>query len=734
YATYNGQPLGSSNIAGEIVNIYQNLLGETVTASNPGVQYWAGQSVYDGGSLSIGQITADIYKAVESIPTTASSHGYTETMSNKILGYYNEAQALFIGLFDKPANESGLTYWETQLAANQAGALNAISNYATYNGQPLGSSNIAGEIVNIYQNLLGETVTASNPGVQYWAGLSIYGNSSGTVGAMSIGQITAAIYGAVENNSANASYQAMNHRINGHNYITMFNWTLGNITNSLANQDVYTLTASDTGHTFASGSLSDTLVIPLDYMNSSLGLAGNSAYFTFQGDTSGHNAVDINYDPVYTSNISYYLENATNFQILDFNYSQADYSNLYSSPLDLSTINSGFNTFILDDPYNTGTNGSYTDYAFTGATSNDTFVVQATSMELDIYGSANGNVNTANVIMDGGVGLGMLVFSPSSTGVPAPTVNIDSVGSTLNTIQAMGDMMVTGNNLTGSFTLNVYGSDALSIGTASYPSYTASNNVDNGIELQDGSTLTIAGHSSSSNLTAYIYENSPTITSGVTVNAAGFAGTLSLIETQFQNPSPDNFILGSGTDSVATNNVNASVTVGSGTDTIISNAAYSADSSAYAGQSSLNTTPGQITTIQGNILAGDSITFGTPLGIDPANWQIYPGLLASGTPSPGTGVTISSLTQYNESGAASATAAITAVIAALEAPWDANSPQPVSAAGLLDYAGWFTYGGNTYIVNSDQGQNQVIELVGAYNLSSATYSNTTTATITNITH
>ncbi|MHB8232717.1 MAG: hypothetical protein ACYDDB_07445, partial [bacterium] len=184
YATYNGQPLNSSNIAPEIVNIYQNLLGETVTASNPGVQYWAGQSVYDGGSLSIGQITADIYNVVENIPTTSSNYGtYTEKMDNHILNYYNEAQSLYIGLFNATANESGLTYWETQLAANPTGALNAISNYATYNGQPLGSSNIASEIVNIYQNLLGETVTASNPGVQYWAGQSVYDG-----GSLSIGQ------------------------------------------------------------------------------------------------------------------------------------------------------------------------------------------------------------------------------------------------------------------------------------------------------------------------------------------------------------------------------------------------------------------------------------------------------------------------------------------------------------------------------------------------------------------
>ena len=647
-------------------------------------------------------------------------------------GNFNETQALYMGMFNAPqaSNSGGLSYWENYLASDSNGALSAISGFVTYNGQALSSSNIGNEINNIYENLFG--VSASSGGIAYWSG-----QWTGDGGTMSIGQIAGAIYSAVENLSAsNSYYENMNNKIQGDNYATMFSYTLGNITNNQASPNIYTLASTDTAYTFASGTQSDTLVIPFDYMNSSLGQAGNGAYFTFQGDTSGHNAVDINYDPVYTSNISYYLENATNFQILDFNYSQGDYSNLYSSPLDLSTINSGFNTFILGDTYNTGTVDSYSDYGFTNATNNDTFVVMAASMELDIFNS--GANNTANVIMDGGaggVGLGTLEFSPSYSGIPAPTVNIDSTGVTLNTIQAMGDMMVTGNNLTGSFTLNVYGSDPLSIGSSTYQPYTASNNVDNGIELQDGSTLTIVSHSSSSNLTAYIYENSPTQTQGVTVNAAGFAGTLSLID-EFSSAytSPNTFILGSGTDSVATNYYNASVTVGSGTDTIVSNAAYSTDSSVAAGESSLIATPGYITTIHGNILAGDSITFGSPRmssGGGPANWQIYPGLNASGTPSAGTGVVIYSLTQFHESTAASATAAITAVISVLEAPWDANPPsQPVSAAGLLDYAGWFQYGVNTYIVNSDQGQNQVVKLAGTYDLSHATFNSATTATVT----
>ncbi|MHB8232660.1 MAG: hypothetical protein ACYDDB_07155, partial [bacterium] len=202
YAAYNGQPLNSSNIAPEIVNIYQNLLGETVTASNPGVQYWAGQSVYDGGSLYIGQITADIYKAVENNSSSAN-----EVMNDKIMNYYNEAQSLYIGLLNVPANANGLTYWEGQLAANSTGALNAISTYAGLGGllsngaAPLTVSNIGSEINDIYEHLFGLPVTSS--GETYWAN-----QWNGNGGSLSIGQITADIYSDVSALPSTNTYNA----------------------------------------------------------------------------------------------------------------------------------------------------------------------------------------------------------------------------------------------------------------------------------------------------------------------------------------------------------------------------------------------------------------------------------------------------------------------------------------------------------------------------------------------
>ena len=115
---------------------------------------------------------------------------------------YNELQALYLGLLDRPANATGETYWYDQ-SQSGVNVLNAISPYAQYysgdngqNGVAITSSNINSEIQNIYTNLLGYTPTASSTGVAYWAGVYNAGNS--------IGSIVDSIYNIVENLPSNS--------------------------------------------------------------------------------------------------------------------------------------------------------------------------------------------------------------------------------------------------------------------------------------------------------------------------------------------------------------------------------------------------------------------------------------------------------------------------------------------------------------------------------------------------
>lgn len=366
YATfYGGQPLSSSNIENGINTIYQDLIG--VSATSGAQQYWASEWIGDGGPLTIGEIVMAIYDYMESIPTTSPGYAeYTEKMENKIFNYYDEAQALYIGLLNSTPTSNGLNYWENSLASNQTAALNAISNYVTYNGQALSSSNIDSEIVNIYKNLEGNTsVTSSSSGVQYWAS-----QWTGNGGTLSIGQILAAIYDAVENlSSTNVYYQSMNNNISTGNAVVSLNNSL-NIINNDSNPVSYVMPQSITvspssgstsvqyTHSFSSSATQTDMQV-LDYSPSSVAVLSSSGTYSgtvkyiFTGDASGHNIMDVNYQASGSGLVSY-LAGATNFQTLDFDYSGANVNN-NSVSLDIGQINSGFTNFVLD---NTGFSNS----------------------------------------------------------------------------------------------------------------------------------------------------------------------------------------------------------------------------------------------------------------------------------------------------------------------------------------------------------------------------------------
>lgn len=699
YATYNGQPLSSSNITGEIVNIYHNLLGITVSSSNAGVQYWASQWNGDGGSQSIGQITADIYNAVEN-----SNSSVSEVMNDKIMNYYNEAQSLYIGLLNVPATANGLTYWEGQLAANQAGALNSISTYAGLDGllsngaAPLTASNIGSEINDIYEHLFGLPVTSAAE--TYWAS-----QWTGDGGTQSIGQITADIYNIVETlPSTNPYYEALNNVISEANTSLSLSNTLADINNN-SNPQPFTMPTSfhvpvtnpyydsngnyiTTSYQYsyifpASATQSDTLVLPASSNNLTITDVNNNTYngtmtYAFTGDASGHNTVDVSYQTSGGSGLTNYLADAANFQTLDFNYNGTN-NNYNSVNLNISQINPGFTNFIMDNT------GFANDFTFNNATNNDTFIVQANPNSLTVNDATNNSIT--NVIMDGAnIWTGGLNFFGS-------TINIDSAGNTANAIT--GGINFTNNAINesgSSMTLNISGSQNLTIGTinAGY------------VLLNDGSIINI-NDNSAGNLNIYFLDTSTSSNaSGVTFNASNVSSPLTIYNGYTNSPYniPNTIILGSGTDFVSTDNGNSTIKIGSGADTIVS----------YADISNIvteNNVPvnytGFIITVQGSISANDSITF-------------------TGSGNPGnmpSSVSIDYFSQLNESSAASQSQAIAMALNTL------NN----STSGGTDNAAWFQYNGNTYIVNDYQiggffggPQDQAVKLAGTVDLSNVAIS------------
>lgn len=128
-----------------------------------------------------------------------------------------EIQAMYMGLLDRPADASGETYWQGQLgtsttlnAAIENGFNSAAETqyYAHDNGVsgvPITPANIANEIGNIYENLLGYTsaqvaaqIASSGSGINYWVGEYKDG--------MNIGQIAGTIINTVMGYSSGSAY------------------------------------------------------------------------------------------------------------------------------------------------------------------------------------------------------------------------------------------------------------------------------------------------------------------------------------------------------------------------------------------------------------------------------------------------------------------------------------------------------------------------------------------------
>ena len=114
-----------------------------------------------------------------------------------------EIQAMYMGLLDRPADAAGETYWQGQLGTSttlNAAIENGFSNAGEtlyYSddkggsgvaGVAITSANIANEIGNIYENLLGYTssqvaaqIASSGSGINYWAGEYNAGMNIGTI-------------------------------------------------------------------------------------------------------------------------------------------------------------------------------------------------------------------------------------------------------------------------------------------------------------------------------------------------------------------------------------------------------------------------------------------------------------------------------------------------------------------------------------------------------------------------
>jgi len=380
-------------------------------------------------------------------------------MATSITSIQSEVNALYLGLFDRPADPSGQAYWADQLSLNQTAALNSISTFVN-GGAAFTNTTIGAEITSIFENLLGRAPLPG--GLDYWSSQYI-----GTGGTQTIGQIAVDIYNITTAKPVTSPYPfdtlTMNDKLDAMQTFT---------TNYAVADQLYGPTSYASATSYLNNAISQdnvqngtlptgingaqTVYVPVSpaAANSTYQAATRNYFFvggTAGADTinlgglpssvytysitggTGANTVNVNYAGVTAPDLTTYLGSASDFQTLDFTVVPTN-----ALTLNLSAVDAGGFTTIQN------------------AAGNETFDVNANATSLTIS-DATGQT-TANVALGGGVTLGTLDTNLTSpTTVNPTTVDIISNGTTPNTITNL--------DVANSSTVNITGSDNLTLTT-----------------------------------------------------------------------------------------------------------------------------------------------------------------------------------------------------------------------------------------------------------------------------
>ena len=363
------------------------------------------------------------------------------------VNYYNDLQALYLGLFDRPADAGGETYWNSQMQTNMTGALDNISSFAQYysgnnglNGVAISSSNIANEIVNIYANLFGYTPSTTDAGVQYWATQWTNGTS--------IGQILDSIYNVVAAYPSTSPYidqqTTMNSRISAATSYTQANAnaTYSNSSYLAEGQSILTGASTSTStYILTSGAdvatATDFIASLTPYTQNGVGPTLN--YDDVLTGTSGGtaNTLTINDDYSGATDIMPLGTKISNIQnvVLQTN------GNAGSFGTPFSTANNANISGVTDLAVTSGGGGN-NDYVQAASTTNISVTHDSTSDGVYVLG---GDAVTVTENSNGEVQTGTLVLGsvPTSANIAAGAIGVTVNGSGPGGINIMGGSSVT---------------------------------------------------------------------------------------------------------------------------------------------------------------------------------------------------------------------------------------------------------------------------------------------------
>ncbi len=381
--------------------------------------------------------------------------------------------------------------------------------------------------------------------------------------------------------------------------------------------------------------------------------------YAFDGNSAGTNTLEFNYAAPTAGDIKSYTNDASHFTGLGFYTSVTtmptiDMANMNSS-INNVTFSSGAATIVVKDALGTGTSG----------TSGDVFNINQNVGTSFTISDASGN-NAANLTMGGGFTVAAIdtYLSPLAGVAPQSYINIESNSSSANTV----------NTITA-------------------------------LNVADGATVTLTG-SEALTITAVDATTSPTPSAGLTVNAGALTGALTLTLSNGAAASLNDTVTvgnanGNSITLNASNSGHDTVTVGTGTNTI------NAEATAYTYST---TAPTSSATLTGYTAITDNnytVTTGTHVGL--TNLTII-------TPTATTGGVISSPTMSEIS---TTTANISSSATQAQAIHDVAAYMTAHDTTVAtNYANWFQYGGDTYIVSYSVGTAttdyaySVVQLVG----------------------
>ena len=460
---------------------------------------------------------------------------------------YDEIQALYLGLLDRPANASGETFWYGNGTASSTSVANGIGSYAKYysNDNPLtgtaatiSSTNITGEIQNIYTNLLGYTPAANNSGVLYWSNLF-------DTNKLTVGGIVDSIYNIVEGLKGNTSSPYYNE------YTTMTSRIASATSYTQANANVaYSSSAYLTeGQSIITSAAAPTIFNLTTGIDNIAPVGNSEIYGTIQSSGGTYSGTVNSFDTIkatgadntlnISGTIAAAVDTKTGATIGSFNVTGVQVANIQSTnKFSVDTTSwTGLNTLNITDNGNTNVNAS------TGTKGTAVTIADATGTI-----TANGGTTVSITTL----GIGAVIVGSSSA--PTGAVTVKDTGGT-------GTIIIDGGasaNITSTATavnpVNVSGVTGTTTVHQSGVTLTAANSVLGGT----GATFITTGGSGGTT-------KGTSITLGGTGYHQVISGNATLTDTM-SGPNVDKFtVLATGAVNINTTADSGNITVGSAT-------------------------------------------------------------------------------------------------------------------------------------------------------------------------